>query len=278
MSFPFFHDGKANTIIFSTIFMRETSFFRLFLYFICSLFLFSACKKSVSTSADYAKKYGVEQFEFTFLSTKSHLSFQNQKQELGSAVDIRMAKDSLIWLSARPAFGIEAARILIRTDSAFLVNRLEKSYMAFDIRTLSKQINFDGDFKTLQALFLGNIPPLNKNIDPEKQEKFFVLNQIYELFETSMYVSRENKKLSKMSVQETDGMNSLFVDYSNFQTLDGQKIPFKVNAVANFFNKKENKTDQTKIEIEHKRINFEKSDLSFPFSIPDNYEKKELKK
>ena len=258
--------------------MKETSFFRLSLVFICSVFLLSACQKGVSTPAELTKKYGVEQFDFKFLSTKSHLSFQNQKQELGSAVDIRIAKDSLIWLSARPAFGIEAARMLIRTDSAFLVNRLEKSYMAVDIRSLSKQVNFDGDFKTLQALSLGNVPPLDQSITPEKQEKYFVLEQVYELFKTSMYVSRENKKLSKIAVQETDGMNSLFIDYSNFQTLEGQKIPFKVNAVANFFNQKENKTDQTKIEIEHKRINFEKSDLSFPFSIPDNYDKKELGK
>ncbi|PIY07849.1 MAG: hypothetical protein COZ18_15320 [Flexibacter sp. CG_4_10_14_3_um_filter_32_15] len=262
--------------------MKETSFFRLSffqLFFICSIFLLSACQKGVSTPAELTKKYGVEAFDFKFLSTKSHLSFQNQKQELGSAVDIRIAKDSLIWLSARPAFGIEAARMLIRTDSAFLVNRLEKSYSAVDIRSLSKQVNFDGDFKTLQALFLGNVPPLDKSITPEKQEKFFVLEQVYELFKTSMYVSRENKKLSKIAVQETDGgMNSLFIDYSNFQTLDRQKIPFKVNAVANFFNQKENKTDQTKIEIEHKRVVFEKSDLSFPFSIPSNYDKKELGK
>ncbi len=258
--------------------MKETSFFRLSLVFICSIFLLSACKKGVSTPAELTKKYGVEVFDFTFLSTKSHLSFQNQKQELGSAVDIRIAKDSLIWLSARPVFGIEAARMLIRTDSAFLVNRLEKSYSAVDIRSLSKQVNFDGDFKTLQALFLGNVPPLDQSITPEKKDNYFVLEQIYELFKTSMYVSRENKKLSKVAVQENDGMNSLFIDYSNFQNLDGQKIPFKVNAVANFFNKKENKTDQTKIEIEHKRVNFEKSDLSFPFSIPDSYDKKELGK
>ena len=258
--------------------MKETSFFRLFLFFICILFFVSACKKDVTTPAELTRKYGVEKFDFKFLSTKSHLSFQNQKQELGSSVDMRLAKDSLIWLSARPAFGIEAARMLIRTDSAFLINRLEKSYSAVDIRSLSKQVNFDGDFKTLQALFLGNVPPLDQTITPEKQDKFFVLNQIYELFKTSMYVSRENKKLSKVAVLENNGMNSLFIDYSNFQTLDGQKIPFKVNAVANFFNQKENKTDQTKIEIEHKRVNFEKSDLSFPFSIPDNYDKKELGK
>lgn len=258
--------------------MKKTSFFRLSLFLSLFIVLLSACKKNVSTPAELTKKYGVETFDFTFLSTKSHLSFQNQKQELGSSVDIRMAKDSLIWLSARPAFGIEAARMLIRTDSAFLVNRLEKSYIAVDIRALSKQVNFDGDFKTLQALFLGNVPPLEQTITPEKQEQFFVLTQMYELFESSMYVSRENKKLSKVFVRENDGMNSLLIDYSNFQTLEGQKIPFKVNAVANFFNHKENKTDQTKIEIEHKRVNFEKSDLSFPFSIPDNYDKKELKK
>ncbi|WP_291727060.1 DUF4292 domain-containing protein [Bernardetia sp.] len=258
--------------------MKKISFFRFSLFFVVSIFLFSACKKNVSTPAEFAKKYGVEQFDFKFLSTKSHLSFQNQKQELGSKVDMRLAKDSLIWLSARPAFGIEAARMLIRTDSAFLVNRLEKSYSAVDIRSLSQQVNFDGDFKTLQALFLGNVPPLDQSIVPERQEKYFVLKQIYELFETSMYVSRENKKLSKVAVQEKDGMNSLFIDYSNFQVLDGKKVPFKVNAVANFFNQKENKTDQTKIEIEHKSINFEDSDLSFPFSIPSNYDRKELGK
>ncbi len=262
--------------------MKKTSFFRFSfkfsLVFVCSIFLFSACKKDVSTPAEFSKKYGVEQFDFTFLSTKSHLSFQNEKQELGSNIDMRLAKDSLIWLSARPAFGIEAARMLIRTDSAFLVNRLEKSYVALDIISLSKQVNFDGDFKTLQALFLGNVPPLDQSVTPKKQDNFFVLNQIYDLFQSNIYVSRENKKLAKMSVTENNGSNSLFIDYSDFQKLDKQKIPFKVSAVANFFNQKEDKTDQTKIEIKHKRIKFEDSNLSFPFSIPSNYKKKELKK
>lgn len=250
---------------------------RLILFFAVILVV-SSCKTNVSSTTELAKKFGVEQLKFEFLSSKSKLSFKNQKQELSSAVDIRMAKDSLIWLSARPAFGIEAARMLIRRDSAFLVNRLEKSYIAVDINELTKQVNFDGDFSTLQALLLGNVPEISEAVAATKDDNYFIVKQEHDLFNTAMYVSRGNKKLTKFSVTQSEGMNSLFVDYTDFGKVDGQQVPFQVKALANYFNQKENQIDQTQIEIEHKKIELTNQKMDFPFAIPASYERKEFKK
>lgn len=76
---------------------------------------------------------------------------------------MRMRKDSLVWLSVTASMGIEVARAKVSTDSVWIVNRLEKTYLAEPLDTLSAQLGMPLSLSLIQTLLLDNnegIPPV----------------------------------------------------------------------------------------------------------------------
>lgn len=76
---------------------------------------------------------------------------------------MRMRKDSLVWLSITATMGIEAVRAKVSTDSVWIVNRLEKTYLAEPLDTLSTQLGMPLSLPLIQTLLLDNnegIPPV----------------------------------------------------------------------------------------------------------------------
>lgn len=76
---------------------------------------------------------------------------------------MRMRKDSLVWLSITATMGIEAVRAKVSTDSVWIVNRLEKTYLAEPLDTLSAQLRMPLSLPLIQTLLLDNnegIPPV----------------------------------------------------------------------------------------------------------------------
>lgn len=69
---------------------------------------------------------------------------------------IRMLQDSLIWVSVAPVLGIEVFRVMIRPDSVFILNRLEKTYTRESFDFIARMTGSPLDFSVLQALLLGN--------------------------------------------------------------------------------------------------------------------------
>lgn len=76
---------------------------------------------------------------------------------------MRMRKDSLVWLSITATMGIEAVRAKVSTDSVWILNRLEKTYLAEPLDTLSAQLRMPLSLPLIQTLLLDNnegIPPV----------------------------------------------------------------------------------------------------------------------
>ncbi len=76
---------------------------------------------------------------------------------------MRMRKDSLVWLSVTASMGIEVARAKVSTDSVWILNRLEKTYLAEPLDTLSAQLGMPLSLSLIQTLLLDNnegIPPV----------------------------------------------------------------------------------------------------------------------
>ena len=69
---------------------------------------------------------------------------------------IRMRKDSIVWLSVTATMGIEVLRAKVSADSAWVINRLEKRYLAEPLDTLSAQLGMPISLPWLQAMLLDN--------------------------------------------------------------------------------------------------------------------------
>ena len=76
---------------------------------------------------------------------------------------LRMRHDSLVWLNVTATMGVEVLRAKVSADSVWVVNRLEKTYLAEPLDTLSLQLGMPLSLPWVQNLLLDNnqgLPPV----------------------------------------------------------------------------------------------------------------------
>lgn len=76
---------------------------------------------------------------------------------------LRMRNDSLVWLNVTATMGVEVLRAKVSNDSVWLINRLEKNYLAEPLDTVSAQLGMPLSLPLLQTLLLDNnqgLPPV----------------------------------------------------------------------------------------------------------------------
>ncbi|MEY3597665.1 MAG: hypothetical protein RL521_87 [Bacteroidota bacterium] len=83
--------------------------------------------------------------------------FSSPDEELDFKANVRIAKDSAVWMSISPALGIEIARTLVLKDSIKVLSKIPDNKFAFitGIEDLEKFVHFDLDLEDLQSLIFG---------------------------------------------------------------------------------------------------------------------------
>ena len=91
---------------------------------------------------------------------------------------LRMRKDSLVWLNVTATMGVEVLRVKVSNDSVWIVNRMEKPYLAEPLDTISAQLGMPLSLPLVQTLLLDNnqgLPPIeNQTV----QLKTFVMGEL----------------------------------------------------------------------------------------------------
>lgn len=125
---------------------------------------FGACKSPTqlrrSELSDKTPEFLIEEQrktnpEFNGLSARISAQADTPERSISFKMNIRLQRDSIMWISISPALGIEVVRALITTDSVFVINRVDKTFLETDFHYLSEMANTDVDFAMLQALLTG---------------------------------------------------------------------------------------------------------------------------
>ncbi len=80
---------------------------------------------------------------------------------------LRMRNDSLVWLSLTATMGVEVLRAKVSNDSIWMVNRLEKTYLAEPLDSVAVQLGIPISLPWIQTLLLDNnegLPPVENQI------------------------------------------------------------------------------------------------------------------
>ncbi len=219
-------------------------------------------------------EFNIQEAQFDFLKLKSKIDLRSEAISQSFPATVHIQKDSLIWISV--SVGIEAARCLITQDSILCLDRINRTYYELSIAELSKQFNFDFDFRLLQSLLVGNLPIDKKNEDRVE------LNSLYtSLFQAANNIKIENQidnvslKLTTILAEDNSGKSKLGISYSDFgEQPNGQLIPQSIFAKIDVLKGEEIKT--TTLEFKHTKFEFSDQSLRFPYSIPKSYEKGEI--
>ncbi|MEM6841947.1 MAG: DUF4292 domain-containing protein [Bacteroidota bacterium] len=224
-----------------------------------------------------ATELEIENVDFEYLTASSKIKFRGEGQNVSATANIRVRKDSLIWISVTPGFGIEAARAIISQDSLSLINRLDKEYRSYDFQELSKKYNFTINYDLLQAVLLGDMPRSIDNNDQVRQvTNHFIVRQKEGSITIENFIDRQLMKVERVAMVEQKknesvrkGKNTLNLQYSDFKQLDEEILPFS-NLVSLDYRQRGQKRN-TKIDIEHKKVSIVDKALRFPFSVPKKY-------
>ena len=224
------------------------------------------------------------EFKFNVLSAKASVKYIDDK-ETSFKVDIRVKKDSGIWVSITPLLGIEMARVLITKDSVMFLNRIDKQYFVGTFDYINTKFGTDLDYQMLEAVIIGNSIEFEKeekdiitNIDKKKHAYYISTekkrkvrkdlkkdkNKLKELTQ-ALWLSPENFKIIELVLSIPKSDHSLVSKYSNFIAIENKSFPQKIDITLI--------SEKTvAILIDYTKVSIEKEDISFIFKIPAKYE------
>ncbi|WP_255069700.1 DUF4292 domain-containing protein [Lacihabitans sp. LS3-19] len=207
--------------------------------------------------------FETEDVDFEKLKIKSKITLKTEKINQTIPATIHVKKDSVIWISI--AMGLEAARVSINPDTLFLLDRLNRNYYKVSFVELSKQFDFEIDFKMIQSLLVGNLP-----VALDTNDVYFKKNEFNSIIQSRNDVSIENRfdlnknKLYYIEAEDKKTETKLNIDYKSFIIEDNKLVPTIISLLILGKN-------EAKIEFEHTKFDFLDRNIRFPFNIPKGY-------
>lgn len=261
----------------------------LFLLMSVVFFLATSCTSTRKTIKSPLKEEGAayllknmqdNENHFQTFSAKGLATIKSAGKTNDIKINIRIQKDSIIWVSVSVGMGLEAARIMLTSDSVLYINRLEKTFFAGNYKFVNELINAQVDFDIVQALLTGNdfkwydYQELKATVDHfqyqlesahrRKLKRYTRHNEQEQVIYQSLWLNSENFKIERLKIKEIGNDNRKIVaEYGNFKSIAEQLIPFQYNIVLSSDN--DVVIDATLLKA---GINEE---ITFPFNIPSNF-------
>jgi hypothetical protein len=242
---------------------------------IISASLIFSCKKQIYQFGLFEKKkLNIDEIDFDYFQGKSKIKYLDGNQSFNATANIRIKKDSIIWISITPALGIEALRTIITPDSVYIIDRLNKKFQALSIDSISTRINFNLDFSIIESVLMGNLAV--RNIDNDKIIKdgdYYQLKQQNGNLSINNFVNAKTMKVEKVTIVDDTTRNYMNIDYHNFQMVDSVLFPLD-NSISLFYSDK-NKSFNTQILMTYTKVSFLDKKVRFPFNVPNRYDPRE---
>lgn len=207
--------------------------------------------------------------DFTTFAAKVDVDYEDAEgKNFDVNAHIRMQKDSVIWVTITGALGIEGLRALITNDSVKILDKQNKTYVARSVSFLQDMTALPLDLSSLQDLIIGNPVYFDSTIiSYSRTDQTVTLQALNQFFKHLLTVSRDRKvpQSSKLDDSDESRNRTCHLTYDDYE--DRKGIYFSTKRRINVAEKK-------KLDI---RLNFKQYDfnetLSFPFSIPKNYDR-----
>ncbi len=255
------------------------------LFFILLLFTFQSCyifnkgsknnvdktNKEITKLNDEINKNSLKYKSLT-ISFSGNYKEKNRKIPLKGLIKIE--KNSFIWITLRPMFGIEAARVLITNDSIKLINKLNKEYFSEDFNYIKKKLGFELTYPMIESVLTGKIITVSaeeklKNYALSKKENNYIFQQeskINNIFVKHILKINNDYLLTNNNLSSKNNAEQLNIEYKNFTAIDKKQFPNFINIDI------QNKKTKGKAVLKYQNI---KTDMpvSAKFIIPKNYKR-----
>lgn len=232
----------------------------------------------ISSSDSLSRAMQIADAPIQWFGAKVSVDSDINNQTNSFSANLRIKKDSAIWISISPALGIEVARALITPDSLKFINRINGTYFKGDFKYLNELLQIEVNFKMIQAILLGNVY-LHYSIEQyirDRENTELVLStlkkrrirrdidlEIPQILTQEIWLSSIQNKIVRMEMQDYRPVRKFTVNYLQFEKVDELNMPNKLIITAQA-------DKHVKIDLEYSRMTINK-ELNLPFNIPENY-------
>lgn len=253
------------------------------------ILIVSACsgtKKTTVSTATINKNIVINNVKandlnYNVISTKYKATVFINKSKNSFSGNLKIANDSLIWITVSPLLNIEVVRGIISKDSVFMINRFNREYYEESINQIVKNDSLPF-IKVIQNVLIGNLGDIlfNKseliNLNSESCQLIFTEPTLsnFDNNINSKYVKglkcTADVNLNRNKVQsfnyKIDENTFVKAKYNKFINVSGKLIPSVVE--IDFQSTKTN----FKGTFEYSNIQVNQNE-SFSFVIPKSYSK-----
>lgn len=229
-------------------------------------------------ATDIISKLSINKASYQYLSANVTATVKRQNSvPIRLTGQLRMKHDSIVWLNLTGPLGIGSARLLVTSDSIYIVSSIDKTCRCGKFDKVLNRYGIVADFASVENALIGNGTIL-------PADRFVVTDNKIKPNENHYVVPAESQNNDMLSVNEVqvsprfkitqlnanygkDG--EVVLRYSNFSETAIGIMPRQFNLQLNY-------TENIKVEMEYSKITIdEKKD--FPFKIASNYKIKRIK-
>lgn len=215
------------------------------------------------------RKIDSNRIDFRTFSAKVNVDYSGSDgKKYDVNANIRMYKDSAIWIAVNALLGIDAMRLYITKDSVKLLDKLNKTYTARSVDYLQEVTSLPLDLYLLQNLIIGNPVFLDSNIvSYSSGNNQIALLSLGKLFKNLITLNEADKTLMHSKLDDSDPARNRTADLTYTDYESKKSVPFSTKRRIVVTEK--NRLD---IKLEFKQYEFNQ-EVSFPFSVPKNYDR-----
>jgi len=213
------------------------------------------------TGLAFLKKLEATTMDFQTLAFKGKARYQSPDDNQTVQYKLHLEKNKRIWVSVS-LIGIEGARMLITPDTIKILDRINRQYRIVDFAYLSKEAQMPINFTMLQKVLLAE-PPIEPAITK-------IISQTTELIRLSsqngeqqleLDVSPVLFKLLGLRADNSKTKQQASMTFERFGDVEGKQLPFALQM----------KAETLQLSLEHQKIVFNPTDITFNFTIPNGY-------
>ncbi len=206
------------------------------------------------------------EFQYQTLTAKLKIDYTSAEKHQAFKGNLRVIRDSAVWMSIAPAFGVELARVLITPDSIRFLDRINKKYAVEPIENAERIYRAPIDFTLLESLISGNLAYGEMEITGmEIDTAFYYLELESDLFLIQLKVSGGTFLIDALNVRQKNPERLLAVDYLDYSPVDSQYFSMqrkiRLEAESNV---------QMDLEFSNVRVN---QIVNIVFVVPQKYER-----
>jgi hypothetical protein len=140
--------------------------------------------------------------------------------------NILLKKDEIVSVSVRK-LGFEVARLLVLPDTAWIINRLDRTYMQYSMDELGAFIGFPVNMSLLQSMVLGHPPMFDKTRWEIEDNKTLVLLSDQFNLKAKSKIDYPKMFASESEIIDQKNNRKLESKFSNYQQVkDNKYFPY----------------------------------------------------